>query len=134
MSAFILRSYNTSIRLAFATSFHDTICFNALVLLHIYLVAYCNGLLECPMMASSFIVVQQAHFCCIQKPASLCLQIRHIHGCLAMALLSLCFCALVLRYSQNITMAAPIIIKIRNILIPPRTTSKNTLNAIMPIP
>ena len=98
-------------------------------------VDYCNGLLECPIIVSSFIIMQQAHFCCKQILDSSCLQIVHIHACLVIiALLSLCFFVLALRYSHNTIIDTPIIIKTRNILIPARNISNNILNTIMTMP
>ena len=98
---------------------------------------YCNGLLVCPIIVSSLIIMQQAHFCCKQVLDSWCLQIVHIHGCLVIItlfLLSLCFLVLALRNIHNTIIDPPIIIKIRNILIPARNISNNILNAIMTMP
>ena len=98
-------------------------------------VDYCNGLLECPIIVSSFIIMQQAHFCCKQIFDSSCLQIVHIHACLiTLPLLSFCFFVLALRYSHNTIMDTPIIIKTRNILKPARNISNNILNTIMTMP
>jgi hypothetical protein len=96
---------------------------------------YCNGLLECPIIVSSFIIMQQAHFCCKQIFDSSCLQIVHIHACLiTLPLLSFCFFVLALRYSHNTIIDTPIIMKTRNILIPARSISNNIPNTIMTMP
>ena len=97
---------------------------------------YCNGLLVCPIIVSSFIIMQQAHFRCKHILDSWCLQIVHMHDCLVIiiVLLSFCFLVLALRNSHNIIIDPPIIIKIRNILIPARSISNNILNTIMTMP
>jgi hypothetical protein len=89
----------------------------------------------CPTSVSPFIAKQQAHFSRIQNPASSCLQIGHIHfPLLARRLFFFRFFVLVPRYNHNAINDKPIIIKIRNTLIPDPITNKNILNANMAKP
>ena len=100
-----------------------------------YWLDYCNGLLECPIIVSPFIIMQQTHFCCKQILDFSCLQIRHIQDCLVIVLLSFfCLFVLALRYSHNTIIETPIIVKIKNIITPARSISNTMLNIIMTRP
>ncbi|SRR6266480_1462982 len=41
---------------------------------------YCNGLIECPIMSSPFLIRQQAHFFSTQTCACSCLQMEHLQA------------------------------------------------------
>jgi hypothetical protein len=99
------------------------------------LIHYCNELLVCAMRVLSFIAIQQGHLRCRHDLTTSWLQIRHTHfSSLGGNLYLFWFFDLASKYNHNAINDKPIIIKIRNTLMPDPITSKNIPNAIMPNP
>jgi hypothetical protein len=87
------------------------------------------------MLVLSFIAIQQGHLRCRHDLTTSWLQIRHTHfSSLGGNLYLFWFFDLASKYNHNAINDKPIIIKIRNTLMPDPITSKNIPNAIMPNP
>jgi hypothetical protein len=101
---------------------------------HTLHISYCNGLIECPMTIFPFITTQHAHFCCIQIPASSCLQIEHIQACVVM--LSILFFSLdfTSTYSHSATSGKPSAKNMMIVRMGIRKTNNEMPKHTVPIP
>ena len=104
---------------------------------HIYQkpIHYCDELLVWAALLSPFIAIQQVHPWRRHILTTSWLQIGHMHfSLLDRSLILFWFFSLAFKYNHNAINDNPIIVKIRNILMPDPIASKNIPNAMNPNP
>jgi hypothetical protein len=98
---------------------------------------YCNGLMECPITVFPFVRRQHAQFSWKQALASSCLQIVHIHTCVAVVvseLIFFCCFDLASTYNHSATSGTPIMKKTIMVRIGILSTNNEIPKHKVPIP
>ena len=104
-------------------------------LIHQEPIHYCYELLIWAASLSPFIAIQQEHLYLKHILTTSWLQIGHMHfSSLDRSLFLFWFFGLALKYNHNAINDKPIIVKIRNTLVPDPIASMNIPNAMMPNP
>ena len=104
-------------------------------LIHQKPIHYCDELLVWAALLSPFIAIQQVHPWRRHILTTSWLQIGHMHfSLLDRSLILFWFFSLAFKYNHNAINDNPIIVKIRNILMPDPIASKNIPNAMNPNP
>ena len=102
-----------------------------------YMRFYCNGLTECPTTVFPFVRRQHAQFSWKQACASSCLQIEHIHTCVAVVvseLIFFCCFDLASTYNHSATSGTPIMKKTIMVRIGILSTNNEIPKHKVPIP
>lgn len=97
--------------------------------LFFYSLLYCNGLLECPITFSSFVIRQHEHFSSKHILASWCLQIGHTQACFDEIFFRCALKYLASMYSQSVTRGNPMPRRIASVRILTRRRSSEIANS-----